>query len=182
MTEAEWRVCTSPKRMLAVLRGKASDRKLRLFAIACWVHSVHFHGTFRERQTIPILQSFAEGEHQREMVQYLVGKPEWATLAESAWDAATLWANQTFHPDQMVREIFGNPFRPTPGTVSWRSSVAVHIAEGIYAEDSFDHRLPILADALEDAGCTDSKVVEHCRGDGTHVRGCWVVDLILGRQ
>src|SRR5438067_305851 len=55
------------------------------------------------------------------------------------------------------------------------------IAEGIYAERAFD-RLPILADALLDAGCDDEAILSHCRTDGPHVRGCWVIDLILGKQ
>jgi hypothetical protein len=53
-------------------------------------------------------------------------------------------------------------------------------AEGIYADRAFD-RLPILADALQDAGCENPDVLGHCRGDGPHVRGCWVVDLVLGK-
>jgi hypothetical protein len=55
------------------------------------------------------------------------------------------------------------------------------LAQGIYDERAFE-RLPILADALEDAGCTDAAILVHCRGPGPHVRGCWVVDLILGKQ
>jgi hypothetical protein len=55
------------------------------------------------------------------------------------------------------------------------------LAKSIYDDRAFDH-LPILADALEDAGCTDAAILEHCRGPGPHVRGCWVVDLILGKH
>jgi hypothetical protein len=55
------------------------------------------------------------------------------------------------------------------------------LAAGIYDEKAFD-RLPILADALQDAGCEDAAVLEHCRGEGPHSRGCWVVDLVLGRN
>jgi hypothetical protein len=53
------------------------------------------------------------------------------------------------------------------------------LADAIYAERAFD-RLPILADALEDAGCDSADPLAHCRGDGPHVRGCWVVDFVLG--
>ena len=59
-------------------------------------------------------------------------------------------------------------------------STVVSLAEGIYAERAFD-RLPILADALQDAGCDNPDVLDHCRGDGPHARVCWVVDLILGK-
>jgi hypothetical protein len=55
------------------------------------------------------------------------------------------------------------------------------MAEGIYGERAFD-RLPILADALEEAGCDNPDVLTHCRQPGSHVRGCWAVDLILGRH
>jgi hypothetical protein len=64
---------------------------------------------------------------------------------------------------------------------AWRTSSAVGIAQAIYAERAFD-RLPILADALQDAGCEDADVLAHCRGPGPHVRGCWVVDLVLGKE
>ena len=56
----------------------------------------------------------------------------------------------------------------------------VKVAQGIYYDRAFD-RLPILADALEDAGCHDAAILEHCRQPGPHVRGCWVVDLLTGR-
>ncbi len=55
------------------------------------------------------------------------------------------------------------------------------LARSIYDDRAFD-RLPVLADALEDAGCTDAAILDHCRGPGPHVRGCWVVDLILGKS
>jgi hypothetical protein len=55
-----------------------------------------------------------------------------------------------------------------------------YLAEGIYADRAWD-RLPVLADALEDAGCGDPAVLGHLRGPGPHARGCWVVDLVLGK-
>jgi hypothetical protein len=55
------------------------------------------------------------------------------------------------------------------------------LAEKIYSERAFD-RMPVLGDALEEAGCTVRDVLEHCRNGGEHVRGCWVVDLVLGKQ
>ena len=57
----------------------------------------------------------------------------------------------------------------------------VQIAQAIYDDRAFD-RMPILADALEDAGCTDRAILDHCRSEGPHVRGCWVVDLLLGKE
>lgn len=81
---------------------------------------------------------------------------------------------------QFVRDIFGNPFRPVAVDAYWRSSAVTALAKSIYEEQRFD-RLPILADALEDAGCENENILNHCRCDGPHVRGCWVVDLILGK-
>jgi hypothetical protein len=63
---------------------------------------------------------------------------------------------------------------------SWLTSDVIALASGIYTERAFD-RLPILADALQDAGCDNADILDHCRGSGPHVRGCWVVDLLLGK-
>ena len=63
---------------------------------------------------------------------------------------------------------------------AWLTSDVVALARGIYDERTFD-RMPILADALQDAGCDSADILNHCRGAGPHVRGCWVVDLVLGK-
>jgi hypothetical protein len=80
----------------------------------------------------------------------------------------------------LLRDIFGNPFRPVALDTSWLSSTVVALARGIYDDRAFD-RMPILADALEDAGCDNEDVLNHSRGGGPHVRGCWVVDLVLNK-
>jgi hypothetical protein len=80
----------------------------------------------------------------------------------------------------LIRCIFGNPFHPVALDPAWRTEAVVGLATGIYADRAFD-RLPVLADALEDAGCADADVLGHCRGPGPHARGCWVVDLLLGK-
>jgi hypothetical protein len=81
---------------------------------------------------------------------------------------------------ESLRDIFGNPFRLATLDRSWLTSTVTSLAQAIYDDRAFD-RLPILADALEDAGCTDQDILAHCRGGGEHVRGCWVVDLLLGK-
>ncbi len=81
----------------------------------------------------------------------------------------------------LVREIIGNPFRPVAIDPSWLSSTAFALAQGIYDDKAFD-RLPILADALQDAGCENADLLNHLRSEGPHVKGCWVLDLILGKS
>jgi hypothetical protein len=75
----------------------------------------------------------------------------------------------------------GNPFHPIALDPMWLMPSVKHLAEAIYEDRAFD-RLPILADALEDAGCTNADILNHCRQPGEHVRGCWVVDLLLDKM
>ena len=81
----------------------------------------------------------------------------------------------------LVNDIFGNPFRPIVADLLWLTPTVQSIAASIYQDRAFD-RLPILADALEEAGCTNADVLLHCRKPAEHVRGCWVVDLVLGKK
>jgi len=80
----------------------------------------------------------------------------------------------------LVRCLFGNPFRPRPVCGAWLTSEVRALAEAIYAKRAFD-RMPLLGDALEAAGGTNADLIEHCRSDREHARGCWVVDLLLGK-
>lgn len=87
---------------------------------------------------------------------------------------------EKWHQRSVLTDIIPNPFRPVALDPSWRTEAVVALAEGIYAERAFE-RMPVLADALEDAGCSHDGILRHCRGDGPHVKGCWVVDLLTGR-
>ena len=80
----------------------------------------------------------------------------------------------------LLCDIAGDPFRPPPDAPAWRSHTVVALARGIDEDRAFD-RLPILADAMQDAGCEDAEALDHCRGPGPHARGCWVVEQALGR-
>jgi hypothetical protein len=81
-----------------------------------------------------------------------------------------------------LRDIFGNPFRPPAFDPAWRTSDAVALARQMYESRDFG-AMPVLADALQDAGCDCEDLLAHCRDASlTHVRGCWVVDLVLGKQ
>lgn len=85
---------------------------------------------------------------------------------------------------KLLRCIVGNPFRAVtlhPTWFAWNAGTIPKLAQAIYDESAFD-RMPMLADALEEAGCSDPDILNHCRYPGTHVRGCWVVDLILGKE
>jgi hypothetical protein len=86
-----------------------------------------------------------------------------------------------FQPVFLVHELFGNPFRTATFDREWRTSTAVLLAEQMYDSRDFS-AMSILADALQDAGCDNADILDHCRGPGPHVRGCWVVDLVLGKE
>ncbi|MDY3552759.1 hypothetical protein R5W24_001848 [Gemmata sp. JC717] len=82
---------------------------------------------------------------------------------------------------QIIRDVFGNPFRLVAFFPSWRTDTVVALAQQMYASRDFS-AMPILADALQDAGCDNADVLDHCRDPkGVHVRGCWVVDSVLGK-
>jgi hypothetical protein len=81
----------------------------------------------------------------------------------------------------LVRDIFANPFRTVACSKTWGTDTAVLLARQMYEWRDFG-AMPILADALEDAGCDNEEILRHCRGPGPHVRGCWVVDLVLAKQ
>jgi hypothetical protein len=82
---------------------------------------------------------------------------------------------------RLVRDIFGNPFRPVSFSQEWRTDTAVSLARTMYDSRDFS-AMPILADALQDAGCDSEDILSHCRdAEQAHVRGCWVVDRVLGK-
>jgi hypothetical protein len=82
----------------------------------------------------------------------------------------------------LLRDIFGNPFRPVAFASAWRTDTAVALARTMYESRDFS-AMPILADALQDAGCDNDAILSHCRdANQPHVRGCWVVDLVLGKE
>jgi hypothetical protein len=124
---------------------------------------------------------------------YMAGDPYLARAgaAEMAASAAARGSNENdpaqaivliteFAPQcVLLRDIFGNPFRPVGPDPALRMPKVTALAQAIYDDRLFDD-LPILADALEEAGCTNTDILAHCRGPGQHARGCWVVDLVLG--
>src|SRR5262249_34610383 len=99
-------------------------------------------------------------------------------------DYAADLARESRRQVSLVHEVFGNPFRlprVDPYPLAWDGGLVRQLAEGIYEDRAFD-RMPVLGDALEDAGCTSDSILSHCRNHAEHVRGCWVLDLILGLE
>ena len=104
-----------------------------------------------------------------------------AASGEPVWKGSAAQALELRAQAELVREVFGNPFRPISLDLHWLTSNVVDLARTIYGEQACA-RLPILADALMDAGCENADILEHCKRTGPHVRGCWVVDLLLGQK
>jgi hypothetical protein len=233
VTEEEWLACQDPTPMLALLRGRVSERRLRLFACACCRRIWDRLEQEGSRHAVEVAEDFADGRaslEQLKLARQILQKitdpsPRGGELAcgyttdVSAWDAATGAARSSqvvFSPawdaacrradrthrraDQEVvdavargerktaskeqaailRCLFNSPFRSIAHEPAWMPDNAVTLTRTIYEERRFD-LLPLLADLLEEAGCP-AEVSEHCRGPGPHVRGCWVVDLVLGKE
>lgn len=199
MTEAEWLASTDPRQMLAFLKGKVSDRKLRLFACACtrrvwepvWKTGRHesdratveaveqlFDGT-ADSSKLATIRAAASLEVELLACENAFGAAWWAT--EELPDAMPDWREEMAPQAELLRDILGNLFHPVGIERSWLTAAVVGLAEAIYSDWAFE-RLRMLADALEEAGCNDEAILSHCRGSGPHVGGCWVTDLILGRQ
>ena len=201
MTEAAWLACNSPEPMYSVLQGMstASERRWYLFACAC-LRDYRVRVTERrEYRGVTVWINATEG-----YVDGLVTQARWESAGtrcgwahegsphgHAAWTADAA-ANAVSRGDpteregqyrreaDMVRDIFGNPFRHVIFCPSWRTSTAVSLTRQIYDSRDFS-AMPILADALQDAGCEDEQLLGHCRGPGPHVRGCWAIDLVLGK-
>jgi hypothetical protein len=223
--EKEWLECTDPTTMLEFLRGKASDRKLRLFAVACCRRFQHLLVP-EACEALEVAERVAEGtasSEDRRRVREVAFHVGWVTdpstahrrgpakaavcdaLARRAWQAAADTAWRTNHIGtletyrscgedwaaarkgqdsvlaELLRDIFGNPFRPFVVDPKLLTPTVKALAQAIYTDRAFSD-LPILADALEEAGCTNLDILDHCRKPGEHVRGCSVVDLVLGKK
>jgi hypothetical protein len=203
MTEAEWMACGDPGPMLEFLRGKASDRKLRLFT--CGSNRRNWDRlTVESRAMMQVAEEVADGLALKVKLSTAKGKHTRSAARgagpshvlenmfvrevahKEAWGGAYRFAcvfavvDSAKHSN-LLRDIFGNPFRPITLCSTWRTLNVASLAQTMYADRAFD-RLPILADALEDAGCDNADILAHCREPGEHVRGCWVVDLLLGKS
>jgi hypothetical protein len=230
MTDAEWLACGEPMQMLRLLHGRASERKLRLFVVACCRGIWEGLRDVRSRTAVEVAERFADG---------LVSAEALRTAYQAAYDAVDDCVGlHPFSEDQaiaaylsaaanvdeidletdateqdgvalhaagyaidkslsesdlphavsqtgrwqaiLLRDIFGNPFRPATFSPEWLTSTVTALARQMYESRDFSS-MPILADALEDAGCDNADILAHCSEPGSHVRGCWVVDAVLGK-
>src|SRR5262249_38949920 len=191
-------------------RKPVGRRKLRLYACACCRRAWHLLDDERSREAIETAESYADGtvpQAELDRVWHrgqphflcssvcdqigpaLVHAPDEASFllglaADGEMKAVyrTTEAAEQAVQVALLRDIFGNPFRPVAVDPRWLTSDVVALARGIYEGRAFD-RLPILADALQDAGCENADILGHCRDPQlAHIRGCWVVDLVLGKQ
>jgi hypothetical protein len=210
MTEQEWLACTDLHKMLDTLRGsgKVSDRKLRLFACGCCRGIWHLVTDGRSQRAVEVAERYADGEAAGEDLAAAGAAADAAAwdaprdaAKPAAWDAAwttrdaarfTAW-DAAWDPASaaLLRDLFGNPFRPVPvdpAWLAWRGGTVARLAQAAYQHRHLPSghldpaRLAVLADALEEAGCSDPDILAHLRGPGPHARGCWPVDLLLGRE
>jgi hypothetical protein len=249
VTEAEWLACADPLAMLLFLggSGKASERKLRLFACACCRRVSHFLKDERSREAVEVGERYADGlvradvlDEAREnscdasgaahraaaaagwsadvwvanaaaIAAYgvcghwqnwisnarLVETPIWAARANAGPEVEHVESDAA-RPEgiekeqetqcQLLRDLFGPlPFRCVSLNPTWHKPQVVALATSAYDNRDLPGgtldpaRLAVLADALEEASCADAELLGHLRGPGPHVRGCWAVDLVLGK-
>ena len=202
VTEREWLACGDPRAMLALARAHDRPRKLRLFCCALCRSVWHLLVTWGSREGVDVAKRYADGlatEEERATAEYFSEVccfANYSDLDRPQRDAAYLAEHATYHTlstaiadadpfpapaAELVRDIFGNPFRPVAFAPEWRTDTAVALSRTMYDQRDFS-AMPILADALQDAGCDNPDILAHCRDTSlTHVRGCWVVDGVLGK-
>ncbi|MFO0926047.1 MAG: hypothetical protein U0736_03285 [Gemmataceae bacterium] len=206
-TEADWLASGSPEQMIRFLDVRGSLRRWQLFACHCCWRIVPLLIDERSLRAVAMAERQAEGTASADEIALALQDAQaaevevWATARRQSLGTAATAARRclttprrVYHSaaaatasgadrelieqTDLLRDLFGNPFRPVVFDASWRTPTVRAMAEHFYAADGFTE-MPILGDALEDAGCADVTVLDHCRQPGRHVRGCWVVDGLL---
>jgi hypothetical protein len=207
MTAERWDACGDPADMLRLLEGRASERKLRLFATACCRQPAFvYHLRSRDEAAVDVAERYADGQADRDELR-LAGQQA-QTLGPTcccepgARLAAYRWVDWVYRPPSsapdrrrvaagLLGDIFGNPFLTVPIDPAWRSwhgGVLVGLAQAAYENRHLplghldNTHLLVLADALEEVGCAEPQILGHLRSGGAHVRGCFVVDAVLGKS
>ena len=199
MTEAEWLTCDESRPMLDYVLRNARDRQLRLLSCGCLrlLDGIPFEIQksldYVEKGVDRLLRWEEVGSRVRRLAFQINIRDTDAlpwTLLDGPVDAVigSVLHFHRAHPlddrrlTGLLRDIFGNPFRPVSFNPAWRTDTAVALARQMYDSREFG-AMPILADALQDVGCEDEAVLSHCRAaNQSHVRGCWVCDLVLGKE
>jgi hypothetical protein len=198
MTEEEWYSIPNWRVLLVSLANRTFAERRFLLLSAAFLKSVFSQLQPRYQQSIDSFERLADGTIERDEFRHTIpgfSNPgmlvaEWSTwnehrtgaVARTALSVALNTLAEESVQASLFRDIFGNPFRPVSFDPSWRTSTAVALAKGMYESREFG-AMPILADALQDTGCDNDDVLTHCRdASGLHVRGCWVVDLVLGKS
>lgn len=199
LTELEWRTNRDPMTLFRHLysirkRSKRGQRRPRRLAVEFWRWQAgNLRPLDRDRliEAVYLAEQWADtgikpdipGHLQR---YFVLGARSWS-VARDTIEASINSGNEKYQQAQdwklfLLREIFGNPFHSVtidPVWLTWNDGTVIRLAQGIYETCEFT-TLPILGDALEEAGCDDPVILEHCRANSQHVRGCWVIDQLLG--
>lgn len=196
MSKEEW-LSAEDCRQLREIERYASVRKMRLIAAAYVRRANPWDLPENVKQCDDLIEAIADRPRPWDEVQdEIFARPgeSWQfthILANDdlEWVAKRLRTLFSFYPTRpssygvsALRDVIGNLYCPVAFHPSWRTSDVMLLARGMYDDRAFD-RMPILADALQDAGCDNNDILSHCRDSSlTHVRGCWVVDLVLRKS
>jgi hypothetical protein len=187
-----WQTSRNPATLLGMVQGLdlSSQRKLQLFTGACYRH-VLLDSDLELLSWLDLSDRVADGliDHTELRNAWNWRQPcnplPFPTNAEVARNVTARKARNGEAERRwqvwLLHEMFENRFPPIFIETCWQTTTVIALAQSIYAERAFD-RMPILGDALEEAGCTTAAILDHCRRPGEHVRGCWLVDLILGKE
>jgi len=208
MTESLWLRCAHHMRMWQFLGRRLTRRKRLLFGCACARQTWHLLKKEANRRAVETSERYADGRASRQEMVQAWAALDWEPAVYCEWPirdvsgsvgrrlpgeeevlAKRLDRFRGRRNDRarerdwcaVLRDLFGNPFRPAyldPAWLVWEGGTVRRLAQAIYDGHRFAE-LPVLADALEEAGCADEQVLAHCRDKGPHYRGCWVVDLVL---
>ena len=203
MTEEEWLESNDPHLVLREVKASQFERKARLISVAFARRVLAIRKDPLFYRALEIAERHADGEAEEYEVSEanshidpITGRHD--PILNYVFKPIPLWTSrhailkivggvdvrlreQAAHC-QLVRDIYGIPFRTITLDSSWLTSTVIALARQMYISRDFS-AIPILADALQDAGCENATVLDHCRdAKGVHVRGCWVVDLLLDKK
>ena len=187
-------LCTELENRLRLLRVQLTDRKWRLFACACLRRFPHVVADERNLDAVEAEERYADGlTPKRELKKARkAARLSWLPSYEAFDEASAVVRAAAVQVtperqrslDSVLDDQAGHLWHPVLLRPSWlrrNGGIVAAMARTIYTDHSFAD-LPILADALEEAGCDNADILDHCRRPGEHARGCWVLDLLLGKQ